>query len=527
MTREYPPEVYGGAGVHVTELVAQLRQLCEVDVHCMGAPRPGGVRGPARPRAQGRQPCADHAVGRPGDGQRRRVGATVVHSHTWYAGLAGHLAALLYGVPHVLTAHSLEPMRPWKAEQLGGGYRVSSWVERTAVEAADAVIAVSSGMRDDVLATYPALDPNRVHVVRNGIDTQVWYPGRAAAGRVGARRPRRRPDASRSWPSSAGSPGRRASRTSSRPRTGSPPRCSWCCARARRTPPRSPPRSPRRSRSWRPSRTGVFWVREMLPTTEDPRNTFGGNGFRVPLGVRAAGHRESRGDGVRDGGGRFRRRRHPRGGGRRYDRAAGALRPGRHRVLRDPTRRRGQLTWSPSRSGPSSTGGPVASAASTSSPGRTSPSRRSRSTARSPRREVGVSGLPPRAQRAQLGPAATGLAGDALEFVAEGGGLIRSEFDDETPAALQWYPHHDASPLLGCFQWTVAGPGLHRRHRVLPPHAPARVSGTIEAKTAHPATAPGTELQLNFLHCSLSSGVRCAKTRRSSPGDLAAGALTP
>ena len=102
--------------------------------------------------------------------------ATVVHSHTWYTGLAGHLAALLYDIPHVLTAHSLEPMRPWKAEQLGGGYRISSWVERTAVEAADAVIAVSSGMRDDVLHTYPALDPNRVHVVRNGIDTDVWYP---------------------------------------------------------------------------------------------------------------------------------------------------------------------------------------------------------------------------------------------------------------------------------------------------------------------------------------------------------------
>ena len=101
--------------------------------------------------------------------------ATVVHSHTWYTGLAGHLAALLYGIPHVLTAHSLEPMRPWKAEQLGGGYRVSSWVEKIAVDAADAVIAVSSGMRDDVLKTYPALDPNRVHVVRNGIDTDVWY----------------------------------------------------------------------------------------------------------------------------------------------------------------------------------------------------------------------------------------------------------------------------------------------------------------------------------------------------------------
>jgi starch synthase len=105
--------------------------------------------------------------------------ATVVHSHTWYAGMAGHLASLLHGVPHVLTAHSLEPLRPWKAEQLGGGYRISSWVEQTAVNAADAVIAVSSGMRDDVLRVYPTVDPNRLHVVRNGIDTDVWYPAEA------------------------------------------------------------------------------------------------------------------------------------------------------------------------------------------------------------------------------------------------------------------------------------------------------------------------------------------------------------
>jgi starch synthase len=175
MTREYPPEVYGGAGVHVTELVAQLRHLCAVDVHCMGAPRPGAIVAAPDPALLGANPAlstlsADltmvNAAGQ----------ATVVHSHTWYTGLAGHLAGLLYGIPHVLTAHSLEPMRPWKAEQLGGGYRVSSWVEKTAIEAADAVIAVSSGMREDVLATYPALDPNRVHVVRNGIDTDVWYP---------------------------------------------------------------------------------------------------------------------------------------------------------------------------------------------------------------------------------------------------------------------------------------------------------------------------------------------------------------
>jgi starch synthase len=175
MTREYPPEVYGGAGVHVTELVAQLRHLCEVDVHCMGAPRPGAVVAQPDPALKGAN-AALSTLSADLNMVNAASAATVVHSHTWYTGLAGHLTALLYGIPHVLTAHSLEPMRPWKAEQLGGGYRVSSWVEKTAVEAADAVIAVSSGMRDDVLKTYPALDPNRVHVVRNGIDTDVWYP---------------------------------------------------------------------------------------------------------------------------------------------------------------------------------------------------------------------------------------------------------------------------------------------------------------------------------------------------------------
>ncbi|MCV7152260.1 glycogen synthase [Mycolicibacterium pyrenivorans] len=175
MTREYPPEVYGGAGVHVTELVAQLRHLCDVDVHCMGAPRPGVTVAQPDPALQGAN-AALSTLSADLNMVNAAAAATVVHSHTWYAGMAGHLAALLYGVPHVLTAHSLEPMRPWKAEQLGGGYRISSWVEKTAVEAADAVIAVSSGMRDDVLRAYPTLDPHRVHVVKNGIDTEVWHP---------------------------------------------------------------------------------------------------------------------------------------------------------------------------------------------------------------------------------------------------------------------------------------------------------------------------------------------------------------
>ncbi|HEY2084686.1 MAG TPA: glycogen synthase [Mycobacterium sp.] len=178
MTREYPPEVYGGAGVHVTELVAQLRKLCQVDVHCQGAPRPGAFAYQPDAQLRGANPAlstlsTDLLMA------NAAAEATVVHSHTWYAGMAGHLASLLHGVPHVLTAHSLEPLRPWKAEQLGGGYRISSWVEQTAVNAAGAVIAVSSGMRDDVLRVYPTVDPNRVHVVRNGIDTDVWYPAEA------------------------------------------------------------------------------------------------------------------------------------------------------------------------------------------------------------------------------------------------------------------------------------------------------------------------------------------------------------
>ena len=175
MTREYPPEVYGGAGVHVTELVRHLRRLATVDVFAMGAERETAQVFSPDPGLAGANP----AITTLSADLRMAVaaaGVDLAHSHTWYTGLAGHLAAGLHGIPHVLTAHSLEPMRPWKAEQLGGGYRVSSWVERNAVEYADAVIAVSAGMRNDVCTTYPRVDPDRVHVVRNGIDTTQWYP---------------------------------------------------------------------------------------------------------------------------------------------------------------------------------------------------------------------------------------------------------------------------------------------------------------------------------------------------------------
>ena len=184
LSREYPPEVYGGAGVHVAELVRALRAHPDVEaqVHAFGAPRhdPGADEPLMASYADlaelsGANPAlrtlgVDLAIA---DGC---AGTQLVHSHTWYANLAGHLSALLYDVPHVVTAHSLEPLRPWKAEQLGGGYAISSWVERTAYEAAAAVIAVSAAMRDDVLAAYPAVDPDRVHVVHNGIDTADWAP---------------------------------------------------------------------------------------------------------------------------------------------------------------------------------------------------------------------------------------------------------------------------------------------------------------------------------------------------------------
>ncbi|MER6736379.1 glycogen synthase [Streptomyces puniciscabiei] len=176
LTREYPPDVYGGAGVHVEFLARELASLVDLEVHCWGEGRGVGV---VRHRPWSvldgtndalRTFSVDLSIAAALEGRE------LVHSHTWYANLAGHVAKLLYGVPHVVTAHSLEPLRPWKAEQLGGGYALSGWAERTAIEAADAVIAVSGAMREDILACYPALDPAAVHVVHNGIDTHLYRP---------------------------------------------------------------------------------------------------------------------------------------------------------------------------------------------------------------------------------------------------------------------------------------------------------------------------------------------------------------
>ncbi|MGH3734873.1 MAG: glycogen synthase [Micromonosporaceae bacterium] len=175
LTREYPPEVYGGAGVHVDFLVRELRQLIDVDVHCFGEPRGDATAYQPVPQLAGANAALRYLSV---DLQMAAAvaDADVLHSHTWYANLAGHLGKLLHGVPHVVTAHSLEPLRPWKAEQLGGGYALSCWAERTAYLAADAVIAVSRGMRGDVLAAYPEIDPARVHVIGNGIDTTLYQP---------------------------------------------------------------------------------------------------------------------------------------------------------------------------------------------------------------------------------------------------------------------------------------------------------------------------------------------------------------
>lgn len=175
LTREYPPTIYGGAGVHVAQLVPQLRKLVNVDVQCMGEPRPGAVAHredyPPNANAALRVFGADLAMV-----ASLEADATVVHSHTWYANLGGHLSGLFASIPHVVTAHSLEPLRPWKKDQLGGGYELSSWAERTAYEGASAVIGVSSAMAADILRCYPELDRDKVHVVRNGIDVDEFYP---------------------------------------------------------------------------------------------------------------------------------------------------------------------------------------------------------------------------------------------------------------------------------------------------------------------------------------------------------------
>jgi len=191
LTREYPPDVYGGAGTHVEFLARELRRLAEVSVHCWGSPR-------GEPGVTSHEPWTALSEPKPESTVLQAMsinlsmaaavkGSDLVHSHTWYANFGGHLSKLMWSIPHVVTIHSLEPLRPWKSEQLGGGYALSMFCERTAAEAADAVIAVSHGVRADVLNCYPAVNPERVHVIHNGIDAEIYrpQPSEGALSRLG------------------------------------------------------------------------------------------------------------------------------------------------------------------------------------------------------------------------------------------------------------------------------------------------------------------------------------------------------
>lgn len=177
ITKEYPPNIYGGAGVHVSELVRVLRRQLEVKVRTFGVPKqesdtygydlPSGFEGS---NAALQTLAIDLSIA------PDVSGADLVHSHTWYANAAGQFASKLHGIPHVITAHSLEPLRPWKLEQLGGGYRLSSWIEKTSYLDASRIIAVSEGMRQDILKVYPELDPTKVVTIHNGIDLEAFRP---------------------------------------------------------------------------------------------------------------------------------------------------------------------------------------------------------------------------------------------------------------------------------------------------------------------------------------------------------------
>ena len=298
LTKEYPPNIYGGAGVHVAELVRALRDRGDIDarVRAFGEPvAEEGTTGYADLPDLGAANAAVRTMGVDLAMAGDCVGADLVHSHTWYANFGGHVASLLGGMPHVVTAHSLEPMRPWKAEQLGGGYRVSSFMERTAYEAADAVIAVSEGMRQDVLRSYPSIDPERVKVVHNGIDSQLWQRHRDddtvrrhgvdPDGQVGHLRRADHPPEGPALPAAGGRPAAagRAARAVRR-RAGHP----RDHGRGRR--PDGRPQGHPRGRRVDPRDAAARGGR---------RTPLCCNGFRLPVDLRAARHRQPRGDGVR------------------------------------------------------------------------------------------------------------------------------------------------------------------------------------------------------------------------------------
>jgi len=208
MTREYPPYVYGGAGVHVEYLSREMAKTIEVEVHAWGAP-PEESKEPTRPSGEGAPTNLEVYFEQPWDAitdgttakfkgalealslnlleQLHLEKVNVVHTHTWYVSMAGFLAKKLYGIPFVLTTHSLEPLRAWKAEQLGAGYALSSWMERTAILDADAIVAVSNGTKADIQRAYPDVDAKKIHVIYNGIDLQQyqWTADKSALEKYG------------------------------------------------------------------------------------------------------------------------------------------------------------------------------------------------------------------------------------------------------------------------------------------------------------------------------------------------------
>lgn len=179
ITKEWPPLIYGGAGVHVSNLVTALTEIPDIasEVHCFGPKREDACNYELHGDLASINPALQ-ALLIDSDIASKLAGVDIAHSHTWYANFAGYLASTMHNIPHVVTAHSLEPLRPWKAEQLGGGYQISSWAEKISYENADAIIAVSDGMRADVLAAYPHVNPDKVHTIRNGINTSKFMPER-------------------------------------------------------------------------------------------------------------------------------------------------------------------------------------------------------------------------------------------------------------------------------------------------------------------------------------------------------------
>ena len=182
ITKEWPPHIYGGAGVHVSNLIEALGKNPDVStkVHCFGPQRSDAFNYELSGELSRINPALQ-ALLIDSDIASKLQGCTIAHSHTWYANFAGYLASQALSIPHIVTAHSLEPLRPWKAEQLGGGYAISSWVEKLSYETAAAIIAVSDGMRNDVLNAYPNVDPNKVHTIRNGINTEKFAPSQDSA----------------------------------------------------------------------------------------------------------------------------------------------------------------------------------------------------------------------------------------------------------------------------------------------------------------------------------------------------------